>query len=42
VTERIAHAEARAARPEPSGNGEAEPADGVVAGTETESEEVRG
>ena len=42
VTERIAHAEARAAQPVPSGNGEAEPADGVVAGTETESEEVRG
>jgi NADH-quinone oxidoreductase subunit J len=42
VTERIAHAEARAAQPVPSGNSEAEPADGVVAGTETESEEVRG
>jgi NADH-quinone oxidoreductase subunit J len=42
VTERIAHAEARAAQPVPSGNGEAEPAGGVVAGTETESEEVRG
>jgi NADH-quinone oxidoreductase subunit J len=42
VTERIAVAEARAAHPMPSGNGEDEAAAGVVAGTETDSEEVRG